>query len=243
MKSQIIEQLGQAEILLPSLVAEGLAANDRIKVRMSALQAAVHHAREPDRPATDLHVECRAAGVAPAALATLIGGAHLAGNGRMAAPNLARLMKEIGDDAATMIRAVSAGQSAEGETMTARLTAIRAAGLLEAAGEIEIARVAKLTGVTEDGADSLHRLVMDLHKALNRLAAECSEEIVSGAHVFGLHPEDRTPVESFMQGLNETRALKFNHPGLDTMATRSNGRLLIQNDIGTTDAHVVVIAV
>ena len=36
MKSQIIEQLGQADILLPSLVAEGLAANDRIKVRMSA---------------------------------------------------------------------------------------------------------------------------------------------------------------------------------------------------------------
>jgi hypothetical protein len=33
MKSQIIEQLGQADILLPSLVAEGLAANDRIKVR------------------------------------------------------------------------------------------------------------------------------------------------------------------------------------------------------------------
>ena len=243
MKSQIIEQLGQADILLPSLVAEGLAANDRIKVRMSALQAAVQRAQEPARPATDLHVECHAASIAPAALATLIGGAHLAGNGRMAAPNLARLMKEITDDVATMVRAVSAGKSTEGETMAARLAAIRAAGLLEAVNEIEIARVARLTGVTPDGADSLHRLVMDLHKALNRLAAECAEEIVSGAHVFGLHPEDRTPVESFMKGLNETRALKFNHPGLDTMATRSNGRLLIQNDIGTTDAHVVVIAV
>jgi hypothetical protein len=68
MKSQIIEQLGQADILLPSLVAEGLAANDRIKVRMSALQAAAQHARQPDFPATDLQVECRAAGIAPAAL-------------------------------------------------------------------------------------------------------------------------------------------------------------------------------
>ena len=44
MKSQIIEQLGEADILLPSLVADGLAANDRIKVRMSALQSAAHHA-------------------------------------------------------------------------------------------------------------------------------------------------------------------------------------------------------
>ncbi len=128
MKSQIIEQLGQADILLPSLVAEGLAANDRIKVRMSALQAAAHHAREPDRPATDLQVECRAAGIAPTALATLIGGAHLAGDGRIAAPNLARLMKEIHDDTTAMIRAVSAGKASEGETMTARLAAIRAGG-------------------------------------------------------------------------------------------------------------------
>ena len=30
-----------------------------------------------------------------------------------------------------------------------------------------------------------------------------------------------------MRGLNETRALKFNHPGLETTATRSGGRLLI----------------
>jgi uncharacterized protein Yka (UPF0111/DUF47 family) len=243
MKSQIIEQLGQADVLLPSLVAEGLAANDRIKVRMSALQAAAQRAREPARPVTDLQVECRAAGIAPAALATLIGGAHPAGNGRIAAPNLARLMKEINDDAATMIRAVSAGKPAEGETMSARLAAIHAAGLLEAANEIEVARVARLTGVTQDGDDSLHRLVMDLHKALNALATECAEEIVGGAHVFGLHPEDREPVESFMRGLNETRALKFNHPGLDTTATRSGDRLLIQNDIGTTDAHVLVIAI
>jgi uncharacterized protein Yka (UPF0111/DUF47 family) len=115
--------------------------------------------------------------------------------------------------------------------------------LLEASDEIKIVRVARLTGMAERGADSLHRLVMDLHKALNRLATDCSEENLAGAHVFGLHGEDRAPIETFMRGLNETRTLKFNHPGLETMATRSGGRLLIQNDIGTTDAHVVVIAV
>src|SRR3974390_562330 len=108
MKSQIIRELGEADILLTSLVAEGLSANDRIKVRMSALQAAAQHALEPGHPAADLAVESRAAGVAPAALATLIGGAHLAGDGRFAAPNAAQLMKEINDDAATMIHAVAA---------------------------------------------------------------------------------------------------------------------------------------
>ena len=68
MKSQIVEHLGQADILLPSLIAEALAANDCIKVRMSALQAAAHHAGQPEQPASDLQVECRAAGIAPAAV-------------------------------------------------------------------------------------------------------------------------------------------------------------------------------
>ncbi|MDF2117708.1 hypothetical protein PY365_19185 [Roseiarcaceae bacterium H3SJ34-1] len=243
MKSQIVEQLGQADILLPSLVAEALAANDCIKVRMSALQAAVHHASQPDHPAPDLQAECRAAGIAPAAIAALIAGAHSVGEGRIAAPNLARLMKDILDDVTTMIRAVKTGEPPAGEAMSARLAAMQTSGALEASNEIETARVARLTGVADNDVDSLHRLVMDLHKALNRLAAGCAEEIVAGARVFGLRPDDRQPVESFMRGLEQTRALKFDHPGLDTMATRSGDRLLIQNDIGTTDAHVLVISI
>ncbi len=243
MKSKVIEQLGQTDILLPSLVTEGLAANDRIKVRLSALQAAAHRAREPDHAAPDLEAECRTAAIAPAAIATLISGAHIGADGKLAAPNLARLMKDIVEDATTMIRAVAAAAPPEGETMKARLAAIQATGSLDAANEMEVVRVARLTGVAESGADSLHRLVMDLHKALNRLAAGCAEEIVAGAHAFGLRAEDRAPVESFMRGLGKTRALKFNHPGLDTMATRARGRLMIQNDIGTTDAHVMEIAV
>ncbi|MBR1091732.1 hypothetical protein JQ621_30105 [Bradyrhizobium manausense] len=243
MKTQIIEELGQGDILLPNLVAEGLAANDRIKVRMSALQAAAQHARNPDRPASDLGIESQTAGIAPAAIATLIGGAHMIGQDRLAAPNLAKLMNEIQDDAATMIRAVDAGAGDEGRKANARLETFRGAGLLDSAGEIEIARIARLTGVTDTAGDSLHRLVMDLHKQLNKLAASCSEEALDGAHVFALHGEDRAAVAAFMKGLNSTRGLKFNHPGLDTMATRAGGRLLIQNDIGTTDAHVVVIAV
>jgi hypothetical protein len=46
-----------------------------------------------------------------------------------------------------------------------------------------------------------------------------------------------------MRGLESTRKLKFDHPGLATTASRSGDRLIIQNDIGETDAHVVVIAV
>ena len=46
-----------------------------------------------------------------------------------------------------------------------------------------------------------------------------------------------------MRGVERTRALKLDHPGLDTSATRDGQRLLIQNDIGTNDVHVLVLQV
>jgi len=46
-----------------------------------------------------------------------------------------------------------------------------------------------------------------------------------------------------MAGINRTAKLKFAHPGLATTATHTEDRLVIQNDIGTTDAHVIVIHV
>ncbi len=132
MKSQIVAQLGLTEILLPSLVAQGLAANDCIKVRMSALQAEVHHASRPNHPASDLEAECRAAGIAPAAIAALVTGAHAVGEGRIAAPNLNKLMRDRLDDVTTMIRAVEAGEPPAGEAMRARLSAIQTSGVAEA---------------------------------------------------------------------------------------------------------------
>jgi hypothetical protein len=63
MKSQIIEQLGQTDIRLPSLIGEGPAANDRVKTHLSVLQAAARHARDPRGSRFNLAEECQAAGV------------------------------------------------------------------------------------------------------------------------------------------------------------------------------------
>ena len=84
---------------------------------------------------------------------------------------------------------------------------------------------------------------MDLHKQLNALQAGLAEETIDGAAAYGLADADRPRVAAFMAGLNRTARLKFDHPGLGTTATRCGDRLVIQNDIGTTDAHVVVIHV
>jgi len=239
MKTQIVEQLGQTQILLPGLIAEGLAANDKVKARLSVLQAAARHARDP-RAAFDLVEECRAASLDGDAMEPLVNGASAAGD-KMTAPGLASLVAAIWDDVATMARAVHAGDAAAAEAAVTRLAAIKATVSAGAPDTFDFAQVARLTAVGE--GDGLHRLIMDLHKALNKLAAEHAEEVVAGAHVYGLTLEDRPAVEAFMRGVEQTRKLKFSHPGLATTAARSGARLSIQNDIGETDAHVVVIGI
>jgi uncharacterized protein Yka (UPF0111/DUF47 family) len=84
---------------------------------------------------------------------------------------------------------------------------------------------------------------MELHKRLNAMQADLAEETIDGAAAYNLEEADRAWVAAFMGGLNRTAKLKFAHPGLATTATRVDGRLVIQNDIGTTDAHVIVIHV
>ncbi|MEJ2435197.1 MAG: hypothetical protein P8Y53_19365 [Pseudolabrys sp.] len=239
MKSQIIEELGQTDILLPALIAEGLAANDRAKARLSVLQAAARHAREPEGARLDLGAECRSAGVDPAPLEKLVDGASLVAGERVTAPGLGALNEAILNDVASMVRAVKASDGGPGEAAAGRLTAFK--GDAPAEDTQELKQIARLTGLS--GGDSLHRLVMDLHKDLNRLSAAHAEEVLAGAHVYGLTAEDRPAVEAFMRGVESTRRLKFDHPGLTTTATRAGSRLTIQNDIGETDAHVVVIAV
>jgi uncharacterized protein Yka (UPF0111/DUF47 family) len=243
MKSEIIERLGQTDILLPSVIAEGLAANDRVKARLSVVQTAGRHARDPSGVRFDLTDECHAAGIDLMPMEALVNHASLLAGERITAPGLGKLGSAIWDDVATMVRAVKAGDAAKGDAFLGRLSTIKAAGWLEPSDTIELALIARLTGISDGGRDGLHRLVMDLHKALNQLAAAHAEEVLAGAHVYGLLPEDRPVVEAFMRGLESTRKLKFGHPGLATTASRSGARLTIQNDIGETDAHVVVIAV
>ena len=237
MKSRIIEELGQTDILLPSLIAEGLAANDRAKVRMSVLQSAMQSARDPAKGHPSLTDECHALGIDTVAMEALVKGARIRQDGRLTAPGLGRLGERILGDVATMVRAVEAGDPTEGKAVVQRLSAIEAEASLGLADEIEPVQVAKLTGISANGQDSLHRLVMDLHKDLNRLATTYAQEVVAGAHACGLLPEDRPAIEAFMRGVESTRALKFDHPGLDTTAVRSGSRCSAIFPPGQTSAN------
>jgi uncharacterized protein Yka (UPF0111/DUF47 family) len=248
MKSRIIEHLGEADILLPALVAKGLAANDRVKVHLSVLQAAAEHARNPGNAVPDLEAECRNAGLDPAPVRQFVNGARMSPDGRITAPRLAELGSDILAEMDAMLQAVAAGSPDEGRDAAERFSRTKAQERLASPSDIGEADIAALTGIEPNrisGTDgeSLHRLIMDLHKALNRLTAGSAEETIAGAHAFGLQPDDRPAIEAFMRGLKSTSHLKFDHPGLATTTARSKSRLTIQNDIGVTDAHVIVIGV
>jgi hypothetical protein len=158
-------------------------------------------------------------------------------------PNLSTL-REHADRYGRHAAGGRARAPAEGKAAAQRLSVINAQGLFAPSNDMSPAQINQLAGIFEAGGDSLHRLVMDLHKVLNRLVADCSEEDIAGAQTYGLGADDRPAVEAFMRGVNSTAGLKFDHPGLAATATRVGPRLTIQNDIGgATDAHVIVIAV
>lgn len=242
-KARIVEQLGETGILLPGLLAAALEANDRAKLRMTLLQEAVIHAENPASPANTLELERHSAGLREAVFDSTVKDARALDGGRFAIPGGEMLLKGLYADIQAMMTPLIAQGGAAAETLSKRLEALRAASPQAQGNVLKHSALARITSARPDGQDSEHLLIMDLHKALNRLSAEMAVETLGGARVHGLRPSEKQRVKAFMRGLDRTRVLAFGHPGLGTTATRAGERLIIQNDIGTTDAHVLVIHV
>jgi len=238
-KMDVVASLGQMQLLRPAWIKAALAANDRLKLYLTLLQAAEAHAERPEAPPLDLTREFGAAKVSLSWLHELPGSACREA-GILRLPELLRLAALLRDDLKVMARPLADGGEpallGRVEHWCEWLDALEDDSL-------DPAQLRALTSGKRGEEDSFHLVVMDLHKALNRLAAELTDEDIDGAHVWQLEDSDRPRVAAFMRGLNRTRVLKLDHPGLDTAATRDDGRLLLQNDIGTNDAHVLVIQV
>jgi len=246
-KVAAVEKLGERSLLLPQYVNAGLQANDRVKYYLSLLQAAEAYAISGDgNPGAALRRERLAAGESDAALDSVAPESERLADGQLRIPQFAVIHQRIEQAISDMARPLSLGAD---EDRTLYTTYMQRFGRLgeaapQLAGDLVPADyIAAITGADRKGGDSLHLLVMDLHKELNRLQGEIAEESIRGARVYGLQPGDRALVEAFQDGVNTTAPLKFDHPGLGTTATRAGERLLIQNDIGTTEAHVIVIQV
>ncbi len=238
---------GAASLLKPARLRAALKANDRLKLYLSLLQAAADHGRSPARPAPDLRTEIAAAGVTDREdaewLRELPASAGAEG-GLLSLPDLPRLAGRLHDDLGAM--ALPLADAADADPALGERVRHWQAHLRALAGPaLDTAGLDLLTHGRRGSGDSLHLTVMDLHKALNREAAHLASAQVEGASVWQLAADgsDVPRVAAFMRGVNRTRDLKGDHPGLDTAATRDGPRLMIQNDIGTNDAHVLVLQV
>lgn len=241
-KNQALISLGQQGLLLPVWVKAALLANDRLKLYLTVLQAASVHADHPHHEVMDLSKELAAAGVASASwLTDLVAGASRL-NDSLLVPDLERLLQCLHDDLVIMARPVLESTTHDAEPH------LRVKHWLDwltnlTGEQLDATQLRSLMHGKRADGDSLHILIMDLHKQINHLAADLASEEIDGAHVWLLQEDDRRLVSAFMRGLHRTAALKLDHPGLDTAATREGDRLMLQNDIGTNDAHVLVIQV
>ncbi len=240
-KQKIIETLGEAQLLLPELVRRGLAANDAVKYRLSLLQAA-RAAADGAAGTGDLREERLSSGVVDDRLDLTVAGSVREPDGRYRIPGSRALIAQAIADVGTMLVPLQTTAAPTAASLTSRLEAVSAR--LDGDGDLLSAEnIVRLTAGDGRTGDTLHRIVMNAHRELNALAAGLATETLDGAHAFGLSEPDRPLVRAFMRGVHRTAALKFDHPGLDTLATRAGTELVLQNDLGETDAHVIVIRV
>ncbi len=242
-KLQIISEIGEERILLPALVNRALDANEKAKYYFTLLQAARAAADSPGQPAPPLQPEREAAGIENPELDTCTRDAVKEPDGSYRISCLNEILGSLNRHLGEMLHPLSVGEHARTGEYRDRLGRVLAT-LPEGKGDrITGSQIDSITSGKRENGDSLHLLVMDLHRALNEMQGRLAEEVIDGARAYLLTDPDRQLVRAFMAGLNRTAPLKFDHPGLGTTATRSGERLVIQNDIGLTNAHVLVIQV
>jgi uncharacterized protein Yka (UPF0111/DUF47 family) len=244
LKEKAVASLGQPSLLMPAWVKAALLANDRLKLYLTMLQSAAQHAGAPETPLADWGRELAQTGLHDAGwLQDLVKTAYF-DDRTLVAPQLDQLLEALAADLAIMARPLcDGGRDSESDLATRRNHWLQKLHAMEDNEGLSRESLAELTHGTRKSGDSFHLLVMDLHKQLNAMAGEIATENLDGAHVWQIADADRPLIRAFMRGLQRTAALKFSHPGLDTAVTRDGARLLIQNDIGTNDVHVLVIEV
>lgn len=260
-KTGVLASLGQNRLLLPIRVKAALHANDQIKLLLTLLQCACADSSDSAN-IPDFSRELASAGLDQPWLRDLPAKASRLDN-RSHIPELPQVSELLQSALQTMARPLlttaadaSSGTDTDSATDSATDTETGAATDFSSRYEhwqqvlqqltddsLDSGQLDALTHGRRERGDSLHLLVMDLHRALNQLAAGLASENIDGAHVWQIDAGDRPRIRAFMAGLNRTAPLKFNHPGLDTAVTRDGDKLLIQNDIGTNDAHVLVLQV
>lgn len=172
MKTQILAAIGEQQQPMTGLNA-ALAANDRLKFHFSLLQMALSHAEHLDQPAATLREERMACGIDDPQLDSLVAGARMIGK-ECHVTGAALIVRKIADDMRIMAAPVLASKP---RGLPARLDGLLHAMPAAVDDLLGPSAISAITQISGSRTDSLHLLVMDLHKQLNALQADLAEEI------------------------------------------------------------------
>ena len=205
---------------------EALAANDRLKVCFTLLQAAERHADHPGEPLPDFVRRARrrrhgadepGLGYRPTAGAKRAASCMVPG---AAATTRGRIL----DDIAAMLAPLDAGRGWRPQPLAARPQVLGAA-LPQFDRRPDPARHDRRhhLGRPRRAATACIFWSWTCTRRSTRCRASSPRKTIDGARVWRIAEADRPLVRAFMAGLNETAPLKFDHPGLGTTATRAGG--------------------
>jgi uncharacterized protein Yka (UPF0111/DUF47 family) len=249
-KTQIVDFLGDKALVRPASLDAAIVGNERAKYVLSLFQMAASYAEHPQEGgAPSLRTDREACGIADATFDRSVRESVSDGHGNVHIPGAQRLVAVLDDALGAMLAPLTllASDSKESAVLHGQYRQ-RLDRLVEGRPPIvddiiSNSTIAAMTSGRPASGDGFHLLIMDLHREINRIQNEISTEDVEGAKAYGITEADRPLIAAFMRGVARTAPLKFDHPGLATTAARSNGTLLIQNDLGTTAAHVLVVRV
>ncbi len=249
-KTQIVDFLGDKALVLPALLDSAIVGNERAKYVLSLFQMAASYAEYPQEGgAPALRTDREACGIADATFDRSVRESVSDGHGNFHIPGAQRLVAVLDDALEAMLAPLALLEGAPKEPAglpkqyRERLDRLVKARPPIVDDMISNTTIAAMTSGRPASGDGFHLLIMDLHKEINRLQSKISTEEVEGAKAYGITEADRSLIAAFMRGVERTAPLKFDHPGLSTTAARSGSTLLIQNDLGTTDAHVLVVRI
>lgn len=165
-KTQIMERLGERAVLLPTLIEGGVAANDRLKIRLSLLQEAAAQASHPGRDAPSMERELRAVGLTDSSYGATVSGAQPIDADTFVAPGAERLAVGIAGYLTAMMESIEVAETADATRLRARLESVLKALPSFKDDRVAHAQVKELASASSGGADTLHLLVTDLHREL-----------------------------------------------------------------------------
>src|SRR3974390_3207189 len=123
-KTEVVERLGEKAVLLPSLIGDALAANDRIKLRLSLLQEATAQAQTPSREPRSFRAERQAAHLDAPDFDSSVAGARALGPKRVLIPGANKLIADMETDLSAMLAPLQAADSGSSRPLVVRAKAL-----------------------------------------------------------------------------------------------------------------------